>query len=225
VIDATGGNARELSILGLQDVEVHDPVWIRGGGEIAFIATNTKPPRGGRVWLVPSSGGKASPITDDLVKPRAPSPSPDGRFIAYFAADTEGRTQVFVQEIASDSSRKQLTYHLDVTPTRIRWTSNNSLLYSADGRLWKIAASGGQPTEIKFTATLSITRLQRHLQSVRFPEPGQQQPARGFMGLALSPDDVSSQPSPRQTLDHRGGRKLTRSCGCAIRSNLAHLVA
>ncbi len=96
VIDASGQNARELSIVGLQDVDVHDPVWVRGGREIAFIATNSKPPRGGRVWLVPSSGGKATPITDDLVKLRAPSASPDGRFIAYFAADTEGRTQVFV---------------------------------------------------------------------------------------------------------------------------------
>jgi len=189
LIDATGKNARELSIVGLQDVDVHDPVWVRGGSEIAFIATNTKPPGAGRVWLVPSSGGKATPITDDLVKPRAPSPSPDGRFIAYFAADTEGRTQIFLQELASHRARKQLTNHLDVTPTRIRWTSDgNSLLYSADGRLWKIAASGGQPTEIKFSATLSITRLKRNLQPVRFPEPGQMQPARGFMGLALSPN-------------------------------------
>jgi Tol biopolymer transport system component len=188
LINATGGNAREISIDGLQDVDVHDPVWVRGGNEMAFIATNSKPPRSGRVWLAPSSGGKATPITDDLVKPRAPSPSPDGRSVAYFAADAEGRTQVFSQEIASAGSRKQLTNHLDVTPTRIRWTSNNSLLYSADGRLWKIAASGGQPAEIKFSATLSITRLRRQLPSARFPEPGQKQPARGFMGLALSPD-------------------------------------
>jgi imidazolonepropionase-like amidohydrolase len=189
LINATGENARELSIDGLQDVDVHDPVWVRGGNEIAFIATNSKPPRSGRVWLVPSSGGKATPITDDLVKPRAPSPSPDGRSIAFFAADAEGRTQVFSQGIASAGSRKQLTNHLDVTPTRIRWTSDgNSLLYSADGRLWKIDASSGQPAEIKFSATLSITRLQRHLPSARFPEPGQKQPARGFMGLALSPD-------------------------------------
>jgi len=189
LIDATGENAHELSIVGLEDVDVHDPVWVRGGRDIAFVATNSKPPRGGRVCLVPSSGGKATPITGDLVKPRAPSPSPDGRFIAYFAADAEGRTQVFMQEIASDRSGKQLTNQLDVTPTRIRWTRDgNSLLYSADGRLWKIASSGGQPTEIKFSATLSITRLLRQLPSARFPEPGQKQPARGFMGLALSPD-------------------------------------
>ena len=162
---------------------------VKGGREIAFVATSSKPPRAGRVWLIPSSGGKATPITDDLVKPRAPSPSPDGRFIAYFAADAEGRTQLFLQEIASDRSAKQLTNHLDVTPTRIRWTKDGNSLYSADGRLWTIPASGGQPTEIKFSATLSITRLPRHLRSVRFPEPGQRQPARGFMGLALSPDD------------------------------------
>src|SRR5262249_50874342 len=64
----------------------------------------------------------------------------------------------------------------------------SALLYSADGRLWKVAASGGNPTEIKFTAELSITRSRRALPSARFPEPGRQAPARGFMGLALSPD-------------------------------------
>jgi Tol biopolymer transport system component len=72
LIDANGENARALSIDGLQDVDVHDPVWIRGGSEIVFIASNSKPPRGERVWLVPSSGGKATPLTDNLEKSRAP---------------------------------------------------------------------------------------------------------------------------------------------------------
>ena len=52
----------------------------------------------------------------------------------------------------------RVTNHTDVTPTRIRWVRDGSaVLYSADGRLWKVAASGGQPTEIRFTAELSLT--------------------------------------------------------------------
>src|SRR6185295_9975889 len=48
--------------------------------------------------------------------------------------------------------------------------------------------SGGEPIEIRFSAELSITRSLRSLPQARFPEPGSQSPARGFMGLALSPD-------------------------------------
>src|SRR5262249_35354519 len=77
----------------------------------------------------------------------------------------------------------------DVTTTRVRWIpGKDELMYSADGRLWTIAASGGQPAQVPFTANLSFTRQQFAAPPARFPEPGQQQPARGFMGLALSPD-------------------------------------
>jgi imidazolonepropionase-like amidohydrolase len=104
--------------------------------------------------------------------------------------------QVWVQETdvkgaapGKLASPRRVTNHADVTPTRIRWMPDgNALLYSADGRLWKLAASGGKPTEIHFTATLSITPPRNSIAPARFPEPGHQEPARGFMGLAISPD-------------------------------------
>jgi imidazolonepropionase-like amidohydrolase len=113
--------------------------------------------------------------------------------MAYFAPDSAGRTQVWVQEIVNDGvavgSPIRLTSSVDVTPTRIRWIqSGNELLYSAEGRLWKLPVSGGPPKEIQFTAQLSITRSLPKLKPARFPEPGQKERARGFMGLALSPD-------------------------------------
>jgi imidazolonepropionase-like amidohydrolase len=112
--------------------------------------------------------------------------------MAYFAPDSKGRTQVWVQELdgndTAQGSPNMVTNHIDVTATRIRWDrDSNALLYSADGRLWKVA-SGGHPGEIRFNAELSITRSQRSPLPARFPEPGRQAPARGFMGLALSPD-------------------------------------
>jgi len=111
--------------------------------------------------------------------------------MAYFAPDSHGRMQVWTQTISGESSSTpvRVTNHVDVTTTRIRWVPNeNALLYSADGRLWKAMASGGPPTEIRFTATVSITRRKRALPSAHFPEPGRPESARGFMGLALAPD-------------------------------------
>ncbi len=100
---------------------------------------------------------------------------------------------MWVQELdgndIAQGSPNMVTNHTDVTATRIRWDrDSNALLYSADGRLWKVAASGAHPREIRFNAELSIATSQRSLLPARFPEPGRQAPARGFMGLALSPD-------------------------------------
>ena len=193
LLDPDTGNTRELSITGLPAPFVSDPVWVRGGKEIAFANRVPQLERGGRIWIVAADGGKATPITEESVKALAPAFTSDGRRMAYFALDSAGRTQVWVREITEGGPAPgapiRVTNHTDVTPTRIRWSAHGSqLLYSADGRLWRVAASGDQPKEIKFTAQLSIKRSQQTLPPARFPEPGQKQPARGFMGLALSPD-------------------------------------
>lgn len=193
LLDVASGATRELSITGLSTTFFGDPVWVRDGKEIAFVARKTPNEQRGRVWIVASSGGTANPLTADSAQVQAPIFSADGRRMAYFAPDSAGLTQVWVQEIAGNGaingSPIRVTNHTDVTSTRIRWFRNGSeLLYSANGRLWKVSTSGGQPTEIPFTAALSFTRRRRTLPPARFPEPGQQEPARGFMGLALSPD-------------------------------------
>ncbi|HKY44079.1 MAG TPA: hypothetical protein VJM50_13420, partial [Pyrinomonadaceae bacterium] len=191
LIDPETQTARELSITGVPSPIINNPVWVSGGKHIAFLMRTG--PSGGQVWSVPVTGGKATPITKDATQVSAPSFSPDGRLMAYFAPDSSGRVQVWVQPIKDESIAVgpsiKVTNHNDVTPTRIRWSSDGvALLYSADGRLWKVAASGGQSTEVPFTAELSIKRPRRVLPTARFPEPGQQERARGFTGLALSPD-------------------------------------
>src|SRR6185436_20594348 len=192
-LDVASGTMRELSIAGLPNPAVSDSVWVRGGRQIAFVTRNARSELGGRVWIVAASGGQASPVTEDSVQALAPTFSANGRRMAYFAPDSTGRMQVWVQEIDSrdiaTGSPTRATNQADVTPTRIRWVPDGSaLLYSADGRLWKVAASGGQPSEIHFTAELSLTLQRRAQTPARFPEPGHPEHARGFMGLAISPD-------------------------------------
>ena len=191
LLDVASGTVHELSITGIQNPRLGDPVWVRGGREIAFV--ERKGQLGGRIWIVNAGGGQATAITDESVQAQAPAFSADGRRMAYFASDSAGRTQVWVQEITNNSNTAgppiQITNHADVTLTRIRWVPDASaLLYSADGCLWKVNASGGQPSKINFTAELSFTRPERTVLPARFPEPGQRELARGFMGLALSPD-------------------------------------
>jgi Tol biopolymer transport system component len=191
LFDVAAGTMRELTIANFPNPQLRDPMWVRGGNEIAFVARTARSEQGGRVWIVPAAGGQASPVTGDSAQALAPVFTADGRRMAYFAPDSSGRMQVWVQEIAAAKaagSPTRLTNHADVTRTRIRWTPDGRVMYSADGRLWTVAPSGGQPREISFTAELTFTRPHRSLPPVRFPEAGTTQPARGFMGLALSPD-------------------------------------
>jgi Tol biopolymer transport system component len=187
------GPPRDLLIEGMPNSDVQDPAWVGGGARIAFVAASAQLPRGGRVWMVDTAGGRPTPVTAPTVRALVPAFSANGRRLAYFAPDSSGRMQVWVQEISgSDTaigSPIRVTDHRDVTPTRVRWTPDGAaLVYAADGRLWRTAVAAGPPTEIPFTARLSFERPRRALPPARFPVPGEQQPARGFMGLALSPD-------------------------------------
>ena len=189
LLDVASGKTQELSVEGVKSPFLSDPIWLPDGKEIAFVTRIPNTERGGRIWIVSASGGQARAVTAESVQAQAPAFSPDSRFMAYFAPDSAGKTQVWVQEIGTERAPDRLTNHADVTATRIRWFSGGrELLYSADGRLWKVGSSGGPAKEIPFTAELSITRQRRTLAPARFNDPGQQAHARGFTGLALSPD-------------------------------------
>lgn len=188
LLDVDSGATHDLAITGLTSPVVSDPSWVNGGKEILFVTRMPQSSRGGRVWIVSAAGGQANPVTDESVHALSPVLSRDGRFLAYFGPDEDGRMQVW-KRATTNPAAQRMSNHVDVTATRIRLTGDGSgLVYSADGRLWKLAASGGPPVEIRFTASLSITREKRALASPAFPEPGRERPARGFMGLALSPD-------------------------------------
>lgn len=190
LLDADSGTTRELSIKGIPNALVSDPCWVLAGRQIAFVTRAGQ--SGGQIWIVPTAGGQATAITKETTQATVPTFTADGRFMAYFARDASNRLQVWVQAISGGVAAASpiiVTDHDDVTPTRIRWIPNeNALIYSADGRLWKVSAAGGPPREIRFTAELSITRSQPTLPPASFPEPGQEKAARGFTGLALSPD-------------------------------------
>ena len=157
VLDVVSGAARELSVTGIEKPQLRNPVWLNGGKELAFVALKTRAEQSGRVWIVAAAGGAARAVTDGTVPVRSPVFSADGRQMAYFADDTDGKTQIWVKEIG-DGAPVRLTNETDVTPTRVRWIkSDSALLYTANGRLWTVPTNGGAPSEIKFTAALSIT--------------------------------------------------------------------
>src|SRR5262245_25810437 len=56
LLDVASGIVRELSIAGIPNPMVSDPVWAADGREIAFVARAAQSQRGGRVWIVAATG-------------------------------------------------------------------------------------------------------------------------------------------------------------------------
>ena len=73
-----------------------------------------------RIWEVAAKGGAAVPITAEGVRAVAPAYSPDGRGIAFFAPDSAGKWQVWVQR-RDEGGTWRLTDHEEVAIRRVRW--------------------------------------------------------------------------------------------------------
>ena len=189
LMDVDTRQVRELPMADTTLGNVSDPAWEPGGRRVALVAAPARSPYGGRVWVVDATSGRAAPLTPAAVRAHAPVFSPDARRIAFFSNDSAGRIQLWVSSTDPAGAPMRLTGHADLAPTRARWTADSRwLLYTADGRLWKVSATGGEPSEIPFSAELSFTRPRRSLPPPSFPEPGRTRTVHAFMGLALSPD-------------------------------------
>ena len=142
----------------------------------------------GVLWMVDPKTGEGRELSTGDVTAVAPAPSPDGDRLAYFAHDGEDQPQLWVQDF-EDGTPLQLTDQEDVFPLRARWKpGGDEILYAAGGRLWAVDSGGGSPRRVPFSARVQFEREEAKLPAVAFPEPGEQVPTRGHMGLALAPD-------------------------------------
>jgi len=185
ILELQSGQTQPLRIEGLQAPQVGAPSWSPDGSRIVF--ANATAASGRHIFEVNASGGTAVPLVT-TVSGWAPVLSPDGSRVAFLSRGAGGRPQIWTQA-RGDSAPRLLVGSGDISFQRLRWfPDSQSLLYSADGKLWRYRLAASAPQQIAFTANVTVERQHAVLRPVRFAVPGTSLPARGHMGLALSPD-------------------------------------
>ena len=113
------------------------------------------------IWALPLSGDRTpKPIVANRALEGYPAFSPDGRWIAYCAAEEGGEPdQVFVEPYPPTGAR-----------TRISTTEGASPRWSADGREVYYGTSGGQIMKVAVTTTGGTVRAGRPQSVVKAPQ-------------------------------------------------------
>jgi Tol biopolymer transport system component len=123
LVDSTGGNARQLTKEGFEDVGETSP-WSPDGTRLLYTSRRT----GTRdVWVMPVAGGEPLQLTRDVRDDYAPVWSPDGRWVA-FLSDRGRQTDVWLVP-AGGGTAVRVTDNTDVEAA-LRWRpGTNELKY------------------------------------------------------------------------------------------------
>ena len=172
------GNARYIDWMPDDRLLVHLPEW------------EWTDPLGGSLSVIDPQTGTVDTLENRGMRVTAPAPSSDGRFAAYFVQE-EGNLyqhQLWIHHL-EENEAVQLTRQDGISSAGVRWMpGDEQVLYSAQGRLWRMPVNGGEPQEIPCTARVEFEREEQELPQINFPEPGTKLTARGHRGLAISPD-------------------------------------
>jgi Tol biopolymer transport system component len=163
--------------------------WTSYPGRLLVTAGNRFP---GWLWELDIDSNRVVALDTTTRNIQAPRYSPDRSQIAYFADADSGRgVQLWTRSMPGGAPRLIAASH-EWAPFRIearaRWSPDGKwLYYSRDGNLWRVGMDG-TPSTIPFTASLTFPRMNAPTPRVHLPVPGSTTVARGFAGLAISPD-------------------------------------
>jgi len=179
VADVAAGSITELAIVGPRS-SLRQPVWTPDGRRIVFVS--------GTLWQVPDTGGVATPVAGPELRVLAPALSRQGR-IAFFRRDTlTTKPDLWIAD-SLGARPWRVTDDFDTTPLRVRWTPDGeSVIYHANGQLWRLRMGESLPERIPLRATLDLVTRRWLAPAISVTGPGTQRAARGFRSLQLSPD-------------------------------------
>jgi Tol biopolymer transport system component len=121
----------------------------------------------------------------------SPTYSPDGKNLAYVGQGSTGSggptsvnggplTQLFVNGQAVSGSE-------DVLAFPAPWSSDDTLVYAANGKIWQRNVTTGAVTNVPFSARVGFARASYPMKSYNFSSTAKQK-SRGLVSPALSPN-------------------------------------
>ncbi|WP_298180344.1 amidohydrolase family protein [Saccharomonospora sp.] len=174
---ATGELTRRTEAPG----EKYEPAWHPDGETLAYVCDEgiaAVDAEGNTRVVVPAPAGEEDDEADEVAL-RAPSWAPDGRRLAYVRhADT--RADLMVGDRAVTRGEDVFLFAAD-------WVDEDRLLYTADGAIRTRDLGTGARSDIPFTATLEVSRVDYAHKTHDFDDSSRK-PVRGVLTPVLSPD-------------------------------------
>jgi Tol biopolymer transport system component len=192
-----------------------EPAWLPDGSGLVFSSDRSNDVQY-KIWTVTLGSGALAPLTTGPGAESNPVVSRDGKYLAYVDAGivytqalSGGAARVAVAPGAApawtpggalvyqDSNRaltvggKEVTTNEDLFPFPVQYLPDGRFIYTADGKIRVRDAAGAGPTEIAFSATMTVRRPAITATRDRGFNNMEPRQAIGMSAPALSPDGKS----------------------------------
>jgi Tol biopolymer transport system component/DNA-binding winged helix-turn-helix (wHTH) protein len=211
LISALGGSERKLANTSRQELEALGVSWSADGKWVAFPKRSSSATKadsspdhfGIHIVNVETTEERVLPDpSPDCVHTWQPAFSPDGKYLASVCVLNEGVAKIYLQTPDGKQARGVVGAGSSEGFTGVAWaTDSQSLIYSSDQHLWRIALAGGEPEKLLFAQdveSVAVARTGNRLAFAQVRHPG------NIWQLELASHTKSAAPASKLISSTRG---------------------